>query len=658
MFSAQRIRQRKSVLRESLLLLIWLSTWTLAYSGSEPDYPGRLDVADCSQISGWAWDPHHPQTTQFVDLYDGEQLIDTITANVYRADLEKLGIGKGYHGFVLAIPDACKDGQRHLIRVRLAGTGTELHGSGQFLTCPAYSDFDIHRFLEQSTFGPTEELVRHVRQVGYEAFLEEQLACAPSGYPSMPYMPTSAPEDCRYKSSDPSGPASTCYRDNYTLVQIQLRFMDNALHAPDQLRQRVAFALHQIFVISGVRITQAYAMADFQQILVKNAFGNFRQLLEEVTLNPAMGRYLDMVNNDKPNPQKGISANENYARELLQLFSIGLFQLNPDGTYRLDNQGNPMANYTQKEIENFARVFTGWTYPTLPGATPKDHNPTNFSGTMELYPANHDTDEKTLLNGRLLPAGQSGEKDLDDALDNIFQQESVGPFIGRQLIRHLVTSNPSPAYVSRISAVFQDNGKKVRGDLAAVVKAILLDPEARGADRLDSAFGHLRNPVLFVTHLMRALDGVSDGLYLKDQTSRMRQNLFFSPTVFNYYLAGYTLPTTDLYAPEFAILDATNYFARANFLNSLIFSNGIAADKTFANSVGTRIDLAPWARLTADPWVLIESLNRTLLGGLMPWEMREILFMAVSSVPVSDPLGRARTAVYLIASSAAYQVER
>ena len=619
---------------------------------------GFLDEVDCNTIGGWAWNQASPAMTLFIDLYEGEALIDTVAADRFRPDLLQNGIGDGYHAFLLPIPPAFRDGQRHIITAKFAGTDIELQKSGHDVTCPAFADLDTVRLLEQATFGPSGALVEHVKKIGIESFLDEQFSAPLSGYPSMPYYPTSAPTGCQYVSSDPYGPSSLCYRDNYSLFPLQLRFFRNALTATDQLRQRVAFALSQIFVISGVKITQPYALSEFQQILFRNAFGNFRQLLQEVTLSPAMGRYLDMVNNDKPNPQRGISANENYAREILQLFSVGLYLLNPDGSRVLDPAGKPVPTYTQSTIENLARVFTGWTYPTIPGAKLQMRNPTYFLGPMELYPGNHDTDPKTLLNGEVLPAGQTGDRDLADALDNIFRHANVGPFIGRQLIQHLVTSNPSPDYVSRVSAVFGDNGKGVRGDLRAVVRAILLDPEARGDRRLEADYGHLKEPVLFITHLMRALGGVSDGVFLKDQSSAMGQNLFTSPTVFNFYPPDFPLPGSSLLGPEFALQGGPGYFARANFIQSLVFSNGIVPSPGVEPAIGTRIDLSPWIPLTGDPLRLVEALDPLLMHGTMPWTMRNILFNAISAVPLTDPLTRVRTAVYLIATSSAFQVER
>src|SRR5262245_23600068 len=334
------------------------------------------------------------------------------------------------------------------------------------------------RFLQQSTWGPTPELISHVQDVGFQQFLEEQFVAPISSYPTLPLVPQTRPDDCPV--------SSICQRDNYTLYPVQTRFYTNALYGEDQLRQRVAFALHQIFVVSGIDIGQGYPsrFTPYLQVLDRDAFGNFRQLLNDITLNPAMGNYLDMTNNNKANP------NENYAREILQLFTIGLNQLNPDGSLVRDAQGQTVPTYDQTTVNAFARVFTGWTF-----AAAQTTGIANYIDPLRVANANnHDTGTKTLLRGVVLPANQSAAKDLSDGLNNIFRDPNVGPFIGRQLIQHLVTSNPSPAYIGRITRVFNDNGSGERGDLKAVVKAILLDPEARGVQ--DSQSGHLMHPVL------------------------------------------------------------------------------------------------------------------------------------------------------------------
>jgi len=344
---------------------------------------------------------------------------------------------------------------------------------------PALVEADAVRLLEQATWGPTAALLAHVKRVGAAAFLDEQFALPPTRYTAFAPVPANRPESCVDDRTQPVTPTSFCARDNYTPFQLQREFFRNAVTAPDQLRQRVAFALSQILVVSATEVNHAYAMQRYQQMLADLAFGNFRDLLVQVTLSPAMGRYLDMANNAKPNPVTGVEPNENYARELLQLFAIGTVELAPDGTPLTDAAGKAIATYDQEEIEGYAHVFTGWTYPTAValGSAPRPrNNPPYFDGPMEQRAAFHDFDAKALLDGATAPANLTMDADLANAIDSIFRHPNVGPFIGRQLIQKLVTGNPSPAYVARVAAAFADDGAGVRGDLGAVVRAILLDP--------------------------------------------------------------------------------------------------------------------------------------------------------------------------------------
>jgi uncharacterized protein (DUF1800 family) len=503
------------------------------------------------------------------------------------------------------------------------------------------------RLLEQATFGPTRDTIDRAMEMGADAWIDEQITAAPTGYPDLPYYPSAAPPDCD----------SICRRDNYSLFPVQNKFFQNALYGEDQLRQRVAFALGQILVVSGNEVNIAYAMTEYQQILYSNAFGNYRDILYQVTLNPAMGRYLDMVNNDKPNPTYGIEPNENYARELLQLFSIGTYKLNQNGTVQTVN-GVPQEAYDQDAVEGFAHVFTGWTYPTLPGGTPVRHNPVYYTGEMYQFPGNHDTGEKVLLDGVVLPARDDAYADLNDAIDNIFDHPNVGPFIGKQLIQKLVTSNPSPGYVSRVAAAFADNGSGVRGDMAAVVRAILTDEEARTAPP-NADFGKLKEPVLWVAGVLRALNGTTDGVYPRALVPGMGQNLFYSPSVFNYYSPTQPLPgSAALVAPEFGIHNASTAMARANFVNAVVFSNGIAPDPSVPGATGTSVNLSELQALSNDPAALVDHLDLVMMRSAMPAAMRTSIVNAVTAAPASDPVLRARTAAYLVATASQFQVGR
>ena len=520
------------------------------------------------------------------------------------------------------------------------------------------SSADVTRLLEQSTFGPTDALIRRVQRMGMRSYLDQQFALKVSSYPDFSGVPNDSSVGC------PTGSASTCIRDNYTLYPLQVRFFQNALKNDDQLRQRVALALHEILVVSGVRLPRPSQMAPYLNMLLGNAFENYRKILYDLTLNPAMGRYLDMVNNDAPTPNSNVAPNENYAREVLQLFSIGVDLLHPDGTPQLDGSGDPIPAYTQDNVEDFAHVFTGWTYAPLPGAKSVRHNPPNYSAPMVLFrdatgkDVNHDKGPKLLLDyprpvNATIAANQDGEQELNDAIDNIFHHPNVGPFIGRQLIQHLVTSNPSPAYVARVSAVFDNNGRRVRGDMKAVIRAILLDPEARGAARTEPDYGHLREPVLFITGLLRALGASSDAI-LASQANNMGQNLFYPATVFSYFPYDFEIAGSDDDGPEFGILTSLSALRRVNFVNTLVFSKFTSP----APDPGTVADLSPLAKLATDPAGLVESLNQVLLHGAMSPEMRTTVTDTVAAIPATNLLLRAQTALYLVASSSQYQVER
>jgi uncharacterized protein (DUF1800 family) len=537
--------------------------------------------------------------------------------------------------------------------------GTAATSSPPVVTPPPLASADAARLLEQATFGVTASDLTHVQSVGIDAYINEQLAYAPTQYTGFAYTPHTAPAGCKSDGSKPPDASSLCARDQYTPFQVQRAFFTHALNNPDQLRQRVAFALSQIMAVSSVEIYEAYGLADYQNVLLRDALGNYRTLLEDVTLSPTMGHYLDMANSDETNPQTGTVPNQNYAREVLQLFSIGLVALNPDGTQQLDASGAPIPTFDGATIDGFASVFTGWTYPPLSGANSQWANPINLEGTMVAFPEHHQAGTKALLNGYTVPANQTPAQDLANALDNIFNHPNVGPFISQRLIQHLVTSNPSPAYVARVAAIFANNGQGVRGDLGAVVRAILTDSEARGVLPATSIFGHLREPALFITSALRSLGGQSDGVLLRSASSAMGQPIFSPDTVFSFYPPSYQIPGTQTLAPEFGIQNAATALARANFINTVIMRAGATPDPTVTGSTGTTINLAPLAT-TGSNAALIAQLNQTLMHGSLPGDASNIIVTAADSAAASstDPLAAARAASYLFLTSAQYQVER
>ena len=529
---------------------------------------------------------------------------------------------------------------------------------------------DTIRFLERSTFGPTSSLIARVEQIGLQAFLNEQLAAPMSDYPDLPFWPQTRPTTC----------VDTCQRDNYTFYQIQKHFFSNALYGQDQLRQRMAFALSQILVTSQVDVPMPAWMRSYQQLLYRNAFGNFRQLLYDVTLHPTMGRFLDMLNNrcQTPTPanvnlcRNGLTSqpNENYAREILQLFSIGTFQLYQDGTRKLDSNGNPIPTYDQKTVEEFARIFTGWVLSPALSAPAESGAATvpNYRDPMVVHKDSlgredyHDRDAKVLLNGTTIPAGRTTEQDLNDAIDNIAFHPNVAPFISKQLIQQVVTSNPSRHYVRRIATVFIKT-RNSPTQLFEVISAILLDHEGGSASILNQNNGKLREPVLFMTNILRSFAGTSDGVLNSLNvggsligTADMSEDLFNPASVFNYFPPTTRVPAENAVGPEFAIFSSLTALRRANFVNRVIFSNIPPALPN--RPLGTAIDLSPWDPLAANPEQLVDELNRLLMHGLMSAEMRQAILTAVNSIPASNVRLRVRTAIYLVLTSTQYQVQR
>jgi uncharacterized protein (DUF1800 family) len=391
-----------------------------------------------------------------------------------------------------------------------------------------------------------------------------------------------------------------------------------------------------------------------------------------------MGQYLDMANNARLDPQRGIPPNENYAREVLQLFSIGLVRLNADGSPQRGADGRPLPTYGQAEIGAYARAFTGWTYPPAPPAQPSEpaagamaggapqpaaagpnrRNPPYFIGRMVPVPGLHDSGPKTLLDGQRLTGSTDPAVELAAALDSIAAHPNVGPFIGRRLIQHLTTSHPSPAYVERVARTFADNGRGVRGDLRAVVRAILLDPEARGDAPASADFGKLREPVLYVTGVLRSLGASSDGVDLIGQSAGMEQNVFVAPTVFNFFPPDYELAGSMQRAPELAIVDSNTSLKRAEFAWRLIFGRPVPPDATLPGAIGTSLSLAAWEPLASQPAALVDQLDTLLLHGSLPPAARQAVLQAVQAVPASNAAQRVKTAAYLLVAGPQYQVQR
>ncbi|HXW84863.1 MAG TPA: DUF1800 family protein [Candidatus Binataceae bacterium] len=476
------------------------------------------------------------------------------------------------------------------------------------------------RFLEQATFGPTAKDIATLQKTGFTGWFAQQLKAPISKFPNPPR--------------------------NQGLNFAESVFIDNAMNGQDQLRQRMAFTLGQIWVVSGVS-ESVQAMMPFEQLLQNDAFVNYRQIMQDITLTVTMGEYLNMINNQKADPSAGTSPNENYAREIMQLFTIGTVMLNNDGSLQTDSNGNPIPTYDETTIQTLARVFTGWTYPS-PKHRERDFNPYPFP--MVVNESEHDTDAKTLF-GNNLPAGQTAQQDLQQALDILFNHQNVPPFVALRVIQHFVSSNPSPAYISRIASVFIDNGSGVRGDMGAVIEAALTDPEARAGDddiaEQVPTGGHLREPVLYTTGILRALGAqVGSRNQLSYFIGNMGQDLLAPGTVFNYYTPFYQIPQTTLTGPEFQLLTPATAIIRANFLDNVIF-DGLGKD--------TKVDLKPFIKMASDVPTLMNAVDLAFTRGQMPDTMKDTIIAALNTT--SSPTQRAQMAIYLTATSGFYQVE-
>jgi uncharacterized protein (DUF1800 family) len=490
------------------------------------------------------------------------------------------------------------------------------------------------RLLDQATFGPTTSDIANVQSIGVDAYLTQQFAAAPT---LLPDLPNPLPPACA-----PSNP----------IPCEQGEWWQTVITGPDQLRQRVAFALSEMFVVSTNSISP-YSVTTYQNMLANDAFANFATIMKDVTLSVAMGNYLNMLNSAKP--ASGQIANENYSRENMQLFTIGLNLLNQDGTLQLDGSGNPIPAYTQAQVQAFARAYTGWTYGNAAGtALTKFPNTTAYyDGPMQAYDAQHDTTAKILLNGTTLPAGQTAAQDLNGALNNLFTHPNVGPFVCQQLIQHLVSSNPSPAYVSRVAAVFADNGNGVRGDMKAVVRAILTDTEARAGDT-NASFngGHLREPMLYLANVIRALGFTNtdvNGYWgtLSNYSGALSERPYGSGSVFNFFPPSYTIPGTTTLAPEFDLENTASAILRLTQANQLVYNqiSGFSVNLSATSS---------WGVLAANPANLVTALNNLFMHGQMPANMQTAIVSHITTL--TDMGERVRVAVYLIITSSQYKV--
>jgi len=497
---------------------------------------------------------------------------------------------------------------------------------------------ELHRLLVQATFGPRQVDLDALKGTTAESWIDGQMQ---------------KPATFLTHGLD-RGNASTW--NEYVNA-----WWRHSIEADDQLRNRVAFALSQILVVSGQSSVseEQYGLTNYYDILMRHSFGNYRDLLEEITLNPLMGEYLSMKGNRKPDAEKNVQADENYARELLQLFTIGLEQLNPDGTVKRDADGFALPTYDQEIVENYARVFTGWHYAAADDfrwPSTKDYiNP------MEAWPEYHDTGPKTLLNGVKIPAGETAEQELQIALDSVFNHPNVGPFLVKQLIQRLVTSNPSPEYVRDVAAVFNQNAAGERGSLGSTIKAILLHREAREGHKTNpNTFGKVKEPLLRITQLWRAFepDSIPAGFNYSWAGNELRQSPLNSPTVFNFFRPDYRQPGTlnmqDLKAPELQIIDESAIITLTNrLLANSIWSHNYKSDPS-TRHIAINIDNE--MQLAAEPEKLVDHLDRVLLGGQMSPGLRTVALELMNEQRRES--SRVVNAIFLIASSPEAAVQR
>ncbi len=551
--------------------------------------------------------------------------------------------------------------------------GTFLQSTGSIVftppaAAPALADnpltaADAARFLTQATFGPTRgeiDLLTGAHQIDLANWITAEMAIPASSH--------DAGTDADYQAfTKPSG-------GNYSQQNRQAAWWKIAVTGPDQLRQRVAFALSEIFVVSDQNATLAQqwsGMASYYDLLVNGAFGNFRTLLENVTLSPVMGVYLSSLRNAKGTFDKNgavlTSADENYAREVMQLFTIGLNQLQPDGTLRLDATGLPIPTYNQTTISQTAKVFTGWAFQSADATSESNfrRGASDYLHPMMLYPNQHDTTSKTIVGGVVIPANQGGVADLKLELDTLFNHANTGPFIARQLIQRLVTSNPSPGYIYRVAQKFADNGSGVRGDLAAVVRAILLDYEARSpAVAATASFGKLKEPVLRATAVLRGFGGAANNgryaIFSNDNatTATLAEYPLHAATVFNFFEPNFIQPgslaAAGLYAPEYQILTDTTAIAIPNQIWNYIYANRSttnAADATLGLDLS---GLVPFART---PAALVDQVNTILAAGSLSKATTDRMTALIAALPNTttgtpsitnaNDRERVRSAVYL-----------
>ena len=522
---------------------------------------------------------------------------------------------------------------------------------------------DASRFLGQATLGYDFEMMQLVAAMGYEAWLDEQLSLS-----SEPTTAIALDLEERFGGEEIT----------YGMFTFRSAWLNQLLRSPDLLRHRMNYTLSQIFVVSafGSDLFEDFTLlsSEYYDLLGRHAFGNYRDLLAGVSRNISMGLYLSHLNNPKSDPANNIHPDENYAREVMQLFSIGLYELNNDGTRKLDPQGNFIATYNNDDIREFAKVFTGFGNGA-PGAAFGGGEEEDYEDAvyypMAMYEEWHEPGEKHLLNGMVVPAGQTGLEDFEMAMDNLYQHPNVGPFISKALIQFYVSANPSPAYVNRVATVFNDNGEGERGDLGAVLKAILLDPEARDCAATSNATaGKLREPIVRYMHFLKAFNVSNPEGFFLDPLYFWGENVgqipMYSPSVFNFYQPEFQpngpIAEQDLVAPVFQIHNSSTAIAYINMVNQWTFeeypmddlSEDVLDETGLEMNLFAEMDYSDEYDLVEDPVELLDRLNLLLAAGQLSTRTQDIILDALQGV--EEPFERLNLALYLILISPDYAI--
>lgn len=614
---------------------------------------------------------------RFTEIMDGELAVEDTGAGSSHASALKLSAALAASALVTACGGGGGGGST---AGTTPGTGTTIPAAP---TGPVYAtaatDEEAARFLLQAQFSASDAEVAALRNKPYSTWLSEQMSAPLGGFGF----------DWLNQRGYATISNTTNYYDNTYPGDYML--WNQLMTSPDQVRKRVALALSEIFVVSlsGLDVTwRSHVIANWWDMLSAGAFGNFRNLLQDVTLSPAMGYYLNVKGNVKENAATGRVPDENYGREVMQLFTLGLYQLNLDGSVKLDANGTKLETYTQSDITNIARVFTGWDFDQTQNVnTLEPVNNRNIPNTvftrlpMRLTPNNHSTLASNFL-GATVPANTDGVSAMKIALDTLFNHPNVGPFIGKQLIQKLVTSNPSPAYVARVASAFNNNGAGIRGDLKAVISAVLLDDEARSpAGLTQTGFGKLREPMVRMVQWGRTF-GINSarGSWkmgdFSNPATQLGQSPLRSPSVFNFFRPGYVPPSTALSAsqtpaPEFQLVNESSVGGYLNFMQGVIrngiFVNAPDVPQSTSNATNGYDITASYTTelaLVLDTAGLVKRLGLLLCAGQLSAATQTLIVTALNATPLtatstdSAKRDRVAAAVLLVMASSEYLIQK